>query len=49
MIYLKKNKSKLSALASRLIEKEVIFKEDLVKILGERPFSREEVKEKIKE
>ena len=46
---LKKNKSKLSALASRLLEKEVIFKEDLVKILGERPFSREEVKEKIKE
>ena len=30
---LKKNKSKLSALASRLLEKEVIFKEDLVKIL----------------
>ena len=46
---LKKNKSKLSALASRLIEKEVIFKEDLVKILGERPFSKEEVKEKTKE
>ena len=43
---LKKNKSKLSALASRLIEKEVIFKEDLVKILGERPYSKEEVKEK---
>jgi ATP-dependent metalloprotease FtsH len=46
---LKKNKSKLSALASRLIEKEVIFKEDLVKILGERPYSKEEVKEKTKE
>ena len=43
---LKKNKSKLSALASRLLEKEVIFKEDLVKILGERPYSKEEVKEK---
>ena len=46
---LKKNKSKLSALASRLIEKEVIFKEDLVKILGERPYSKEEVKEQTKE
>ena len=46
---LKKNKSKLSALASRLLEKEVIFKEDLVKILGERPHSKEEVKEKTKQ
>ena len=45
----KKNKSKLSALASRLLEKEVIFKEDLVKILGERPYSKEVVKDKIKE
>ena len=33
---LKKNKSKLSELAKRLLEKEVIFKEDLEKILGER-------------
>ena len=39
---LKKNKTKLSALASRLMEKEVIFKEDLVKILGERPFIKKE-------
>ena len=46
---LKKNKSKLSALASRLLEKEVIFKEDLVKILGERPYSKKEVKVKTKE
>ena len=38
---LKKNKNKLSSLASRLLEKEVIFKEDLVKILGERPFIKE--------
>ncbi len=45
---LKKNKSKLSALASRLLEKEVIFKEDLVKILGERPYSKEELKKKTK-
>ena len=46
---LKKNKSKLSALASRLLEKEVIFKEDLVKILGERPYSKEVIKEITKE
>ena len=46
---LKKNKTKLSNLASRLLEKEVIFKEDLVKILGERPHSKEEIKEKNKD
>ena len=45
---LKKNKTKLSALASRLMEKEVIFKEDLVKILGERPFIKKEDVEKNK-
>ena len=45
---LKKNKTKLSALASRLMEKEVIFKEDLVKILGERPFVKKEDVEKNK-
>ena len=39
---LKKNKSKLSELAKRLHEKEVIFKEDLIKILGERPFKKDE-------
>src|SRR5210317_196167 len=39
---LKKNKNKLSSLASRLLEKEVIFKEDLVKILGERPFIKDD-------
>ena len=38
---LKKNKDKLSSLASRLLEKEVIFKEDLINILGERPFSKD--------
>jgi len=46
---LKKNKTKLSALASRLLEKEVIFKEDLVKILGERPYSKEKLIKKVKE
>tara|TARA_B100001559_G_scaffold47832_1_gene36293 strand:+ start:2367 stop:4301 length:1935 start_codon:yes stop_codon:yes gene_type:complete len=38
---LKKNKDKLSSLASRLLEKEVIFKEDLINILGERPFTKD--------
>ncbi|WP_297691348.1 ATP-dependent zinc metalloprotease FtsH [uncultured Eudoraea sp.] len=38
---LKKNKDKLIALAERLLEKEVIFKEDLVKIFGSRPFEKE--------
>ena len=47
-LILKKNKTKLSALASRLMEKEVIFKEDLVKILGERPFIKKEDVEKNK-
>ena len=39
------NKDKLTALADRLLEKEVIFKDDLVNILGERPFKKEEEKE----
>ena len=34
---LKTNKEKLVALAERLLEKEVIFKDDLEKILGSRP------------
>lgn len=36
------NKDKLSALASKLLEKEVIFKEDLEKIFGDRQWVREE-------
>ncbi|MEC8636958.1 MAG: ATP-dependent zinc metalloprotease FtsH [Bacteroidota bacterium] len=36
---LKKNKTKLKQLAERLLEKEVIFKDDLLNILGERPFN----------
>ncbi len=36
---LEKNKDKLVKLAQRLLEKEVIFKEDLEEILGKRPFS----------
>ena len=35
---LRKNKEKLTDLANRLLDKEVIFKDDLVSILGERPF-----------
>tara|TARA_B100001173_G_scaffold304918_1_gene309614 strand:- start:876 stop:2837 length:1962 start_codon:yes stop_codon:yes gene_type:complete len=35
---LKKNKIKLKQLAERLLEKEVIFKDDLFNILGEQPY-----------
>ncbi|WP_297796115.1 ATP-dependent zinc metalloprotease FtsH [uncultured Eudoraea sp.] len=34
------NKDKLTELAERLLEKEVIFKEDLEKIFGKRPFEK---------
>ena len=40
------NKDKLTILAERLLEKEVIFKEDLEKIFGKRPF---EVAERVVE
>ena len=43
---LKKHKNKLIELADFLLEKEVIFKEDLVRIYGERPF---DIKAAIKE
>ncbi|MDC6361191.1 MULTISPECIES: ATP-dependent zinc metalloprotease FtsH [Flavobacteriaceae] len=39
---LEDNKDKLSELAERLLEKEVIFKDDLEKIFGRRPFEKEE-------
>lgn len=39
---LTENKDKLTALATQLLEKEVIFKEDLEKIFGDRPFARQE-------
>ena len=42
---LKKHKSKLIELADFLLEKEVIFKEDLIRIYGERPF---DIKKAIK-
>jgi len=35
---LEENKDKLTMLADKLLEKEVIFKEDLLKIFGDRPF-----------
>jgi len=37
---LTENKSKLDALAEKLLEKEVIFRDDLVAIFGERPFDK---------
>jgi AFG3 family protein len=43
---LDKNKEKLTILAELLLEKEVIFKDDLLKIFGERPF--EEVDTEVK-
>jgi len=39
---LEENKDKLIALADVLIEKEVIFKDDLENIFGKRPFDKEE-------
>ncbi|MBK9061079.1 MAG: ATP-dependent zinc metalloprotease FtsH [Flavobacteriales bacterium] len=39
---LTENKDKLTALATQLLEKEVIFKEDLEKIFGNRPFAPQE-------
>ena len=46
---LRKHKKKLSDLAEHLLEKEVIFKDDLVSIFGKRPFEKEEtVEEKVK-
>jgi ATP-dependent metalloprotease FtsH len=37
------NKDKLTALAEKLLEKEVIFRDDLEAIFGKRPFDKEEV------
>ncbi|MBL7957436.1 MAG: ATP-dependent zinc metalloprotease FtsH [Flavobacteriales bacterium] len=39
---LSENKDKLTALATQLLDKEVIFKEDLEKIFGDRPFVKPE-------
>ena len=39
---LEDNKDKLTMLAEKLLEKEVIFKEDLIEIFGKRPWDKEE-------
>lgn len=39
---LTENKEKLEQLANKLLEKEVIFKEDLIAIFGERPWDKKE-------
>ena len=36
------NQDKLQRLAEKLLEKEVIFKEDLIEIFGKRPWDKEE-------
>jgi len=47
---LTKNKEKLTVLAKLLLEKEVIFKDDLQKIFGKRPFSEDlEIEEEVKD
>ena len=47
---LEENKDKLTVLAELLLEKEVIFKDDLMKIFGKRPFEEtEELEKKIDE
>jgi AFG3 family protein len=46
---LKKNKEKLTILAELLLEKEVIFKDDLQKIFGKRPFEELDVEVKTDE
>ncbi len=48
---LKKHEDKLHKLANKLLETEVIFKEDLEELFGKRPFDKEvnEVKEEVKE
>ena len=46
---LKKHKDKLTELAEHLLEKEVIFKDDLERIFGKRPFDKPEEVEEPKE
>ncbi|WP_010519858.1 ATP-dependent zinc metalloprotease FtsH [Croceivirga radicis] len=46
---LEDNKDKLTELAERLLEKEVIFKDDLEKIFGKRPFDKVEEEVKVEE
>ncbi|MGB0879928.1 MAG: ATP-dependent zinc metalloprotease FtsH [Polaribacter sp.] len=44
---LKKHKKKLTTLAELLLEKEVIFKNDLEKIFGKRPFGEEDMEKEV--
>ncbi|MCH2231036.1 MAG: ATP-dependent zinc metalloprotease FtsH [Crocinitomicaceae bacterium] len=44
---LRENEDKLILLAEKLLEKEVIFKEDLVAIFGERQWDKKTVEEKV--
>jgi cell division protease FtsH len=46
---LSKNEEKLTVLAELLLEKEVIFKDDLTKIFGKRPFDNSTTEEKASE
>jgi cell division protease FtsH len=46
---LSENKEKLEQLANKLLEKEVIFKEDLIAIFGERPWDITPTTDEIKE
>jgi AFG3 family protein len=46
---LSENKEKLTVLAELLLEKEVIFKDDLTKIFGKRPFDNSTTEEKAPE
>ena len=45
---LKKHEDKLHQLSNKLLETEVIFKEDLESIFGKRPFQKEEIEPKVK-
>lgn len=42
-----KNQHKLTELANVLLDKEVIFRDDLLKIFGDRPFAEEEIIEEL--
>ena len=44
---LEENKDKLTELAELLLDKEVIFKDNLVEVFGERPFGKKEEPEAI--
>tara|TARA_Y100000991_G_scaffold215504_1_gene206186 strand:- start:3063 stop:4973 length:1911 start_codon:yes stop_codon:yes gene_type:complete len=46
---LKKNKKKLIQLAEVLLNKEVIFKDNLEEIFGKRPYNKEDLKKSIEE